>query len=188
VDAKKMAFAILVAGAAVAAAVAAAAHSKAILDQEQHPYPPATLALRQSAIVEGLEVRIDDADVLESVASVDTRGYERMVEAPDRRFLRLTVFVRNTSTKPVRISRVIDRLHQVEVSTGQTKSSKVVWLRGYDALPGDALAPGKEAGGKVALDVSAFALAFPFLVELGPGEARWGVDVIDRNATTRDLM
>jgi len=183
-----MTLAVLVTVAATTAAVAAVTHSKRVLQDEQNTYPAGTLKPRQAAEVNGVEVRIDDADVLDSVPSTNTRGYGMEVAPWDRRFLRLVVYVHNKSLKPVRVDRALRDLRQVEIATGNVASKRVVWLRGYDALPAGTLKPGEDVEGKVALDVTSFALSLPFLVLLGNGGPCWGLDVIDHDATNHNLL
>ncbi len=191
-DFKKMVIAVVIAIAAAAAAVAATAHSKRVLQQELHPYPPGTLKLGQSAVIDGVEVRVDSADVLESVASLGTRGYGMETLVADRRFLRLSVYLRNQTDKPVSARKLLRDLRAVRMGTDEVQSTRVVWLRGYDALSPGRLGPAgsqtAETAGKVALDVSCFALSLPFLVEVGGGKACWGVDVVDHNATESGML
>jgi hypothetical protein len=192
VDLKKMVIAVVVAIVATAAAVAATAHSQRVLQQELHSYPPGTLKLGQSAVIDGVEVRVDGADVLESVASLGTRGYGMETLVADRRFLRLSIYLRNKSDKPVSARKLLRDLRAVRMGADEVQSTRVVWLRGYDALSPDRLGPAgsqtAETAGKVTLDVSSFALSLSFLVEVGDGKARWGVDVVDHNATEAGLL
>lgn len=183
-----MALAVLVTVAATAAAVAAATHSKRVLQNEQNLYPAGTLKLGEVAEVNGVEVRIDDADVVDSVPSTNTRGYGMEVAPWNRRFLRLVVYVHNKSAKPVRVDRALKDLRQVAIATGSVASKRVVWLRGYDALPAGKLKPGEDIDGKVTLDVTSFALSLPFLVQVGSSGPCWGLDVIDHEATNHNLL
>ncbi len=185
---KKMALAVVVVIAAAAAAVAATAHSKQVLQAELHPYPPGALKLGQSAEVSGVEVRIDSGDVLDSVAPLGMRGYSVETLPPDRRFLRLSVYLHNKTDRPVLVRQVLGDLRQLQATTGEAQSKRVVWLRGVDALSPQKLAAGEEVAGKVALDVSSFALSLPFVLEVGAGKARWGVDVIDYAATESQAL
>jgi hypothetical protein len=186
VDAKKMALAIVVSLAAGAAAVTATAHSRKVLDGEQHVYPPGVLALGQAATTDGCFVIVNAADVAESVPTVDTAGSDRRIAAPDWRFLRLEISVENKSSKPVNLRKLLGRLRIIETSTGKPADTEVVWLRGYDALPQESLPPGQMREGKLAIYLSGYSLIFPFVVQIG--DARWGADVIDRNAPVQDML
>jgi hypothetical protein len=186
VEFRKMVVATLVTVLATAAAVAAAGHSRRILAKEATPYPPGTLQPGQPAQLRAaggtLEVRVDDADVLSAVASAQTHGYGLETLASDRRFLRLKVYVRNTSSQPISLGRALKGLRLVQIAVPEPGSKRVVWLRGYDALTPGPLKPGEEVAGKIALDVSSFALSRPSLVETSDGGPRWGLDVIDHKA------
>ncbi len=187
-DAKKMAVAVLVTIAAVAAAVAAAAHSRRVLRAEQQVYPPGTLALGDVATIDGAEVAVDKADVAEMVPAVGMRGFEKQAAAPDRRFVRLTLSIDNHSSQPFDVKALCETLRFIEVSTGEPQEGEVVWLRDYKALEAAELPPGERTSGQIALEVSEFLLPFPFLVGIGNGAARWGVDVIDREAQIDEFM
>lgn len=187
-DPKKMMVAVLVTVAAAAAAIAATAHSRRVLEEEQVVYPPGTLALGASAEMQGVEVRVEGADVVEAVSSLETRGYDKLAAGPDRRFVRLTMSVENGQGEKVDVKALCGTLRFVEISTNKPMDTEIVWLRGYDALSPEELAPGERSSGKLAVEVSEFPLAFPFLVEIGDATARWGVDVIDRGAAIDEFM
>jgi hypothetical protein len=176
----KLALAILVAVIALAAALAATAHSRQILQQEQSVFPPGVVPLGQPATVGGCEITITAADVSETVPSLDTEGSDQRNAAPDWRFLRLVLSVRNTSSQPVNLGKLLGGLRLIETATDEPADTEIVWLRGFDRLPKDKLPPGEAREGKLAVYVSGYSLIFPVIVQVG--EARFGVDVIDRNA------
>jgi hypothetical protein len=88
--------------------------------------------------------------------------------------------VENASSKAVNLKKLLGGLQVIETLSGKPARAEVVWLRGYDALPSGALPPGQLRQGKVAVYLSGYTLNFPSVLQIG--EARWGVDVIDRNA------
>jgi len=185
VNAAKMALAVAVAIVALAAALAATAHSRQILKQEQSVFPPGIAKLGEPATAGGCEIAITEADVTESVPSLDTAGSDRRSAAPDWRFLRLTLSVENRSSKPVSLGKLLGGLRLIETSTGEPADTEVVWLRGYDRLPKEELPPGEVREGKLAVYVSGYSLIFPLIVQIGEG--RIGLDVIDRNAPVDGL-
>lgn len=187
-DPKKMAVAVLVTIAAAAAAIAATAHSRKVLQAERTVYPHGTLAAGEAAEVKGAKVAVDDADVAETIATLDTRGFDKRAAGPDRRFLRLTISMENVSDKPVDVKALCETLRLIQINTGKPLEAEIVWLRGYDALTPNSLPPGERTSGKIALEVSEFLLNFEFLVDIGNGAARWGVDVIDREAPVDEFM
>ncbi len=187
-DSKKMAVAVLVMIAAAAATIAATAHSRKVLRGEQMVYPPGTLALGEVAEIKGAQVAVDEADVAETVATLETRGFDKRAAGADRRFLRLMVSIENPSDKPVDVKALCETLRFIQISTGKAAEAEVTWLRGYDALVPADLPPGERASGRIALEVSEFLLDFPFLLDIGDGAARWGVDVIDREAEIDNFM
>ncbi len=176
----KMALAVLVVVIALAAALAATAHSRQILRQEQSVFPPGVVELGKSASAGGCEITIAEADVSESVPSLDTDGSDRRTAAPDWRFLRLSLVVENRSTKPVSLAKLIGGLRLIDTATDQPADAEVVWLRGFDALQKETVPPGQLREGKLAVYVSSYSLIFPLIVQIGG--ARFGMDVIDRNA------
>jgi len=187
VDAKKLVLAVVIAIVAAAAAILSTAHSRKVLAEEQNVFPPGVLAVGQPATINGCSVWIEKADVAQAVPSLDTRGSAMRPAGPDWRFVRLTVSVENRSASPVNLKKLFRRLRIIETSTGRAAEAEVVWLRGAQGLPTADLPPGQREGGKmIALYVSGYTLVFPFIVEIG--DARWGVDVIDRNAPVKDLL
>jgi len=185
VNPAKMVLAVLVAAVALAAAVAATAHSRQILLQEQDVFPPGVAELGDTVSAGGCELCLTEADVTESVASQDTEGSDRRSAAPDWRFLRLTLSVENKSSKPVSLGKLLGGLRLIETSTGEPADIEVVWLRGYDALLKEDLPPGELREGKLAASVSGYSLIFPLIVQIDA--ARIGIDVIDRNAPVEGL-
>ncbi|MGQ9731209.1 MAG: hypothetical protein ACUVX8_08020, partial [Candidatus Zipacnadales bacterium] len=67
-----MSVAIAVSTIALLAAIAATAHSRRILKDEQNIFPPGVLSVGETATVGGCFVRVDDADVTDTVPSIDT--------------------------------------------------------------------------------------------------------------------
>ena len=183
-----MAIAVLVTAVAAAAAIAAAAHSRKILLDEQTIFPAGTLALGETANVAGADVSVDEADVVEAVASLGTRGFERRTARPDHRYVRLRIAIENPSDKPIDVESLCDTLRLIQTATDKAADGEVVWLRAYYALSPEELPPGERKSGKIAIEVSEFLLPFPFLVAMGDGSARWGVDVIDREAEIEEFM
>lgn len=175
-----MAFAVVVSLIALAGAIAATAHSRRILTQEQNVFPPGVLVVGETAKVEGCAIRVNGADVAESVPSIDTKGSERRSAAPDWRFVRLDLSVKNESPKPVNLRKLFSKLRVIETATHEPADIEVVWLRGYDALPQGQLPPGQVREGKLAIYISGYSLVFPFIVQIG--SAQFGLDVIDRDA------
>ncbi|HJN18796.1 MAG TPA: hypothetical protein QGH10_25050 [Armatimonadota bacterium] len=175
---------IVVGLAAVLASIGAAAHSRRILADQVNIYPPGTLELTQEGAVDGCIVRIDDADVVRSLASAETRGYDREIAEPNWHYVRLTVSIQNDTTESIGVKEMCETLKAVQISTGQTLETELVWHRSdvYDSLSADELAPGERKSGLVSLYMWEYDLSFPFLVDMGGGQAVWGVDVIDRDA------
>jgi len=180
VNTMKMVLAVVVSVVALGAGIAATAHSRRILAAEQRVFPAGVLKVGETGSASGCALTLTAADVAESVASLDTQGSDRRSAAPDWRFLRLQLSVENKSSKPVNLAKLLGSLRVIETATGQPVDSEVVWLRGYDALPKSQLPPGQLREGKLAVYLSSYALIFPFIVQIG--EARFGVDVIDRTA------
>jgi hypothetical protein len=180
VNAKKMVLAVLVCMAAMVLAILATAHSRKILAQEQSVYPAGTLKLGEAGTVQGCSITLTDATVSEAVASADMTGSDLRAADPDWRFVRLQLSVENASSKAVNLKKLLGGLQVIETLSGKPARAEVVWLRGYDALPSGALPPGQLRQGKVAVYLSGYTLNFPSVLQIG--EARWGVDVIDRNA------
>jgi len=182
VDAKKMLIAGVVGVAAIAASMAAMAHSRQILTDEQHIYPDGTLQMGDLAEVDGCSIRISEPDVVSYIASADTRGYDRVHAKPDHAFLRLTLSIRNNTDKPVDVGQFGENLRVVHLGLRQPVETELHWLRWHDALPNEELAPGESTGGKVALHIFEFHLNDRLMVEIKQGAAVWGVDVVDRGA------
>jgi hypothetical protein len=185
VNTAKTALAIVVCIVALGAGVAATAHSRKLLAKEQQVFPAGTLKVGETSAAGGCAITLTSADVTESVASLDTRGSDRRSADPDWRFLRLRIMVENKSSKPVSLGKLLGGLRLIETSTGQPMDTEVVWLRGYDALPKAQVPPGQVREGQLAVYVSSYSLIFPFIVQVN--EARFGVDVIDRNAPVQGM-
>jgi len=180
-----MILAVLVSLVALAAAIAATAHSRQILKQERSVYPPGVVSLGEVVTADGCELCITEADVAESVPSLDTRGSDRFSAAPDWRFLRLKVSVKDGSEKQKNIRKLMGSLRVIETSTGDPADTELVWLRGYDRFPQETLPPGQVREGRLAVYMSSYSLIFPLIVQIG--EARFGVDVINRNAPVESV-
>ncbi|MBM3473987.1 MAG: hypothetical protein FJX75_12020 [Armatimonadetes bacterium] len=181
----KTILAVVVCIVALAAGIAATAHSRKILEKEQRVFPPGVLKVGETGTAAGCAITLTSADVTETVASLDTRGSDRRSAGPDWRFLRLQLSVENKSSKPVNLGKLLGGLRVIETSTGQPVDAEVVWLRDYDGVRKVKLAPGQLMEGKLAVYLSSYSLIFPFIVQIG--EARFGVDVIDREAPVQDM-
>ena len=184
-NATKTILAIGVSAVALTAGIAATAHSRRILQREQRTFPAGVLKVGETGTAAGCAITLTGADVTESVASLDTQGSDRRSAAPDWRFLRLQLSVDSKSPKPVNLGKLLGGLRIIETATGQPLDTEVVWLRDFDGLPKTQLAPGQLREGKLAVYISSYSLIFPFIVQIG--EARFGVDVIDREAPVQDM-